>query len=92
MNFKPKLIENQKAFKSEFVEAENKISLGFGEVQTVTELVGGEIYTGNYSVVPLVEPQILATKYKVLNDNVTIHEIPYAEVSNDSGGTTATIG
>lgn len=81
MNFKPIFIEKDSSFKMEF-----------GEVQTVTQLIGGEIYEGSYDVVPQTTPQTLETQHKVMNANVTVHEIPYAEVSNISGGMTATIG
>lgn len=81
MNFKPIFIEN-----------ECRVDVQFGEVQTVTQLIGGEIYDGSYEVVPQVAPQTLETQHKVMNANVTVHEIPYAEVTNTSGGMTATIG
>lgn len=56
---------------------------------------GGEIppYTGNYEVTPKVgEETILATKGKRMTDNITVSEIPIAEVSNSAGGKTITIG
>lgn len=49
-------------------------------------------YIGSYSVVPSSRPVTLPTKNKSMLDDVTIHKIPYAEVSNPSGGMTATIG
>lgn len=51
-----------------------------------------EKYTGSYTVKPLVSEQTLATKDKVMTDNVTVLEIPYSEVSNNEGGCTVTIG
>lgn len=51
-----------------------------------------EKYTGSYTVKPLVSKQTLATKDKVMSDNVTVLEIPYSEVSNNEGGCTVTIG
>lgn len=51
-----------------------------------------EKYTGSYTVKPLVSEQTLATKDKVMSDNVTVLEIPYSEVSNNDGGLTVTIG
>lgn len=55
---------------------------------------GGRLpnYDGAYEVTPRKVIQSLATKNKSMTDNVTIFEIPYAEVSNPSGGLTATIG
>lgn len=51
-----------------------------------------EKYTGSYTVKPLVSEQTLATKDKLMTDDVTVLEIPYSEVSNNKGGCTVTIG
>ena len=74
-----------------FNENRAGMAVDFGTFQTVTELIN-EQYTGEYEIRPLVEPQTLETKDKVMMENMTILEIPYAEVSNTSGGITATIG
>ena len=91
MNFKPVFTENEKRFDLRFHEKRAEVQVGFGEVQTVTKLVG-DPYNGDYTVRPLVEPQTLETKHKIMTDDLTILEIPYAEVTNTSGGMTATIG
>lgn len=46
------------------------------------------VYEGTYNISPSRQNQTLETANKVLSDNVTIAEISYAEVSNNSGGTT----
>lgn len=51
-----------------------------------------EIYDGDYEVIPHVFEQELETKDKVMSGNVMVLSIPYSEVSNNSGGTTVTIG
>ena len=53
---------------------------------------GGEPYEGDYEIIPKVEPQTMLTKNKVMTDDVTIKAIPIAEVTNETGGKTATIG
>ena len=57
---------------------------------------GGEglpTYDGDYIVVPSVwQEQSIPTKNKKLIDNVTVTKVPYAEVSNEAGGKTITIG
>lgn len=63
----------------------------FGEVQTLTEFVGGDPYVGDYAVTPKVEAQTMPTKNKVMLDDMTIREIPVYEVSNTSGGSTVYI-
>lgn len=50
-------------------------------------------YEGTYTVVPsTVEEITLATAQKVLLADVKVNKIPYAEVSNNKGGKTVTIG
>lgn len=49
-------------------------------------------YTGSYEVTPKIRSQILPTKNTSLDEDIVIFDIPYQEVSNPSGGLTATIG
>ena len=50
-------------------------------------------YEGDYVVTPKpLEEQILETKDFRMTDDVTVKEIPYAEVTNPVGGKTAIIG
>lgn len=51
-----------------------------------------EHYEGPYEVTPMVSEQTLETDEKVMDENVVVFAIPYSEVSNPSGGKTATIG
>lgn len=51
-----------------------------------------EVYEGSYRVTPAVTPQTLDTSSKLMQADVVVEEIPYAEVKNNSGGKTATIG
>lgn len=53
---------------------------------------GGEPYDGPYTVTPNFETQELATKDKILKDNVTVNPIAVARVENPSGGKTIFIG
>lgn len=64
------------------------------ELDTVIKVVTitGDIYEGPYEVTPTLETQMLATRNKTMSDDVTVFEIPYAEVGNTAGGTTVTIG
>ena len=58
-------------------------------------IIGGsyETYDGPYEITPKVNTdQILQTKDKLMEDDMTVHEITIASVSNPSGGTTVTIG
>ena len=66
-------------------------------LDTVNQLPTGdvgeyEVYDGSYTVTPLVTRQTLATNQKLMQADMVIEKIPYAEVSNNSGGITATIG
>lgn len=51
-----------------------------------------ETYTGEYDVTPSMSKQTLETEDKFLTDNIEIDAIPCSEVTNNSGGTTITIG
>ena len=51
-----------------------------------------ERYEGEYEVTPAVEKQTLQTAKKIMKEDITVKEIPYAEVSNPAGGTTVIIG
>lgn len=75
-----------------FREISRTFSAEFGAVQTVTKYVGGEQYLGDYVVTPKVDEQRMATKNKVLIEDVTIKSIPFFNVSNTSGGSTVYIG
>lgn len=47
-----------------------------------------EHYDGAYTVTPkAAEEQVLETRYKVMDDNVTVLKVPYWETSNTSGTT-----
>ena len=50
-----------------------------------------DAYEGTYEVTPTDYEQYLYTANKLLENNVTVHKTPYSEVSNVSGGYTATI-
>lgn len=73
-----------------------------GKISTNRKLVGNismpiaeaiEIYRGAHIVAPSVwREQTLRTKNYKVTDNIVVEKIFYAEVSNESGGLTATIG
>ena len=49
-------------------------------------------YEGEYEIRPDQEEHVMPTKGRLMHKDMTIHEIPYQEVSNNSGGVTVTIG
>ena len=49
-------------------------------------------YEGEYEVTPKIIKQTLPTTKKLLYEDVTIKEIPFFKVSNNSGGNTVFIG
>lgn len=92
MKIKVTFTDELKYFYSGFSEDyEETFSPQFNEITTryVGEL---EEYSGPYNVTPSLEHQTLYTEQKALMDNIKVFAIPYAEVSNTSGGITATIG
>ena len=69
---------------------------GFGaylEANNIITVDDFEKYAGEYDVTPLpLVEQILQTKDTVLEYNIIIKPIPYAQTSNAAGGKTAIIG
>lgn len=65
------------------------------EVEICNIVIGaieGEHYQGSYYVVPTAEGFVLETAEKIMDENLNVLPIPYAEVDNPQGGITATIG
>lgn len=86
----------------EFQDGEKEIPISFSEEEFVDisfenayEISPSkpiESYTGPYQITPHSYEQTLETTQKKMNQNLTIREIPYAPVTNSSGGITVTIG
>lgn len=80
------------------VQKEKSVDISVQTEQAIEISVGSNggdrfpFYTGNYTVTPVKRQIVLPTKHKSMSDDVTIFQIPYAEVHNESGGLTATIG
>lgn len=73
-----------------FSESDQSIDADFGEIQTVN-LSSMPVYKGDYSVTPKVSGQTMQTKGMAMLEDVTIHPIPFFNVSNTSGGDTVYI-
>lgn len=60
-------------------------------ISTIKQIVSSNLdydfYEGNYNIIPTVNPQILYTENKVMENNLNIQSIPYYEVSNNNGKT-----
>lgn len=68
-----------------------QFNVSFGEIQNVTEYVGGKPYDGSYEIIPKVTAQEMQTKGMVMLDDVKIKSIPYYDMANVSGGNTVYI-
>ncbi len=73
-------------------ELTQKTALSVAFDVTIRGGSGGEPYDGPYTVTPDFETQELATKDKLLKDNVTVDPIAVARVENPAGGKTIFIG
>ena len=51
-----------------------------------------EHYTGDYEVVPSPESVVLPTEKKYMDEDITVHAIPFFSVGNNAGGNTVYIG
>lgn len=54
--------------------------------------LSGDIYDGEYIVDPSFEQQVLATRNKTMEDDVTVNAIMVSRTTNASGGYTVYIG
>lgn len=52
---------------------------------------GGPPYLGPYEATPTPDEQVMRTRSRTMRMDFTVHAIPYQEVSNESGGLTASI-
>lgn len=91
MEIKVQFKELDKSIDVDFGSKENNLGVSFGEIQHVTEYVGGKEYKGDYVAIPTTKEQVFQTKGMVLVDNMTVKEIPFFNVSNTSGGNTVYI-
>ena len=73
-------------------ELTQKTALSVAFDVTIRGGSGGEPYDGPYTVTPDFETQELATKDRLLKDNVTVDPIAVARVGNPAGGKTIFIG
>jgi len=55
-------------------------------------VVAGETYDGSYEVTPRLYAQSLDTDGKLMEDDVTVYEIPVTRTTNPTGGLTVLIG
>ena len=88
--------------KVQFTETDQHIAVEFKETGDILTADVGEVtevfrdgiqdYLGPYEVTPKVTTDKLPTRDKLMTHDMTILAIPYAEVTNNSGGVTATIG
>ena len=72
-----------------FIQTECTFKTNFGEIFLVKT---DDIYNGDYNVIPRVYQQVLATKDKVMLNDVAVENIPLSRVINLSNGYTVTIG
>lgn len=91
MNFNPVFASKDQSFDAAFESSGSSFESEWGNIQHVTEYVGGDPYMGEYTVVPQMDPQVLETAGKIMLDDVTVSEVPVFRVSNNSGGTTVYI-
>lgn len=68
------------------------VNIGCSLLGSLSKPSGCVDYKGAYEVTPRVTEQSLKTKDKHMADDVKIKSIPFFNVSNTSGGSTAYIG
>lgn len=71
--------------KAEILGGEIDVRANFG--QTVKVTVSPDPYMGDTEVTPSAETQVLATKKKFVQDDITVHPAPVETLSTTSNGT-----
>lgn len=89
MKLKISFNENNSIIPINFIQTGCTFNTNFGEVFLVKT---DEVYEEGYNVIPRVYQQTLATKDKLLLDDITVEVIPLAKTINLSSGYTVTIG
>lgn len=89
-----KFSEIANSFQTDFKSLNDYFVAGFGEVKEVSTGIDDiPKYEGSLEITPNTkEEQILQTAERYCMSDIKVLKIPYFEVSNTSGGTTATIG
>lgn len=70
----------------------NQNSVKLTVKEEIREVIGTEIYSGDYEVIPKVREQILETAKKTMKEDMKVLAIPFSIVDNTAGGQTITIG
>ena len=65
---------------------------GISGLLTIPSAGGVELYDGSYEVTPRLYSQSLDTDGKLMQDDVTVYEIPISRTTNPTGGLTVLIG
>lgn len=89
MRLRVDFVQGSSALSVRFKDA-SAFRCNFGQITDVSEK--REHYDGAYDVVPGREETVLETKDCIMDDDVTVHPIPFYQVSNLSGGKTVYIG
>lgn len=92
MRLELKFSEQKRKIEVGFSQSKNGFQAKFQHFQQATERKEVDYYEGTYKVVPKVTEQKLETRQKFLIEDVIVKEIPYFDVSNESGGSTVYIG
>ena len=79
-------------FKIGFSPTKSVFQVEFDTAVEIKEYTGVDVYDGEYSLTPETTDQVLLTKEKLLEENVTIKAVLRQIVENPAGGQTVTIG
>lgn len=80
--------ELEQGFAAGFQSDDQSFTAELGEVHEISVLPDIDVYTGTYEITPQVNAQMMATRDKLMTDDVTVRAIPTYEVSNAAGGST----
>lgn len=88
------MIKEDLVLELDFIIEDESLNICLGNIDQEIVNTYGKLpdYEGQYKITPKVTEIVLPTKDRAMKDDVTIFQIPYAEVANEAGGNTVTIG
>lgn len=91
MRFSVLFKETDKKFPVKFNGRGKQFEMAFKNIQVATVRPDVEIYEGEYTVTPKVDPQTVPTAQKYMTEDMKVKAIPFAQAKNLANGITITI-
>ena len=92
LNFVVKFENLNQPIKADFALQKSIFQTDFESASKIVIVDDTEHYNGDYEIIPKSTDQIMQTRSKIMDYDVTIRKVPYFETGNEQGGNTVYIG